>query len=416
MQEIQTQAETQERPEYDVWSAEARIDPYPLFRRMREEDPVHWDGYSWQLTRHADVLFAFTDPRFSSERIGLPSEIEGVAGDELMAAVPLYDLSQAMMLFRDPPAHTRLRGLVAQAFSAKMIEGMRPRIQVLVDGLLDDAEARGSFDLVQAVANPLPGLVIAELLGVPPEDQPKFKHWANQYAAFLGGSDDQGVLLRAGVESALAMGEYIRDAVARRRVEPQDDLLTALVQAEEAGDRLTELELIATVFLLLFAGNETTTNLIGNGVLTLLRQPAAFAELRAQPEIIRTAVEEFLRFESPVQLTNRRALEDLEIGGKHIAAGANVQTWLGAANRDPEQFTDPDRLDLTRRPNRHIGLAHGIHFCLGAPLARAEGQVAINAVVQRFPHLALAIDDTTIEWQPNDVFRSLRALPLAVEG
>ncbi|RIK46105.1 MAG: cytochrome P450, partial [Chloroflexi bacterium] len=378
---------------YDVWSAEARVDPYPTFHRMRAEDPVHWDGYSWQLTRHADVLFAFSDPRFSSERIGIPSEIAGVAAEELSAAVPLYDISQAMMLFRDPPAHTRLRGLVAQAFSAKMIEGMRPRIQELVDELLDEAERAGEFDLIQALANPLPGKVIAELLGVPAEDQPKFKHWANQYAAFLGGSDEAGELLRAGIESALAMGEYIRHTIALRKAEPRDDLMTALVQAEEEGDRLSELELVATVFLLLFAGNETTTNLIGNGTLTLLRQPEAFAQLRAHPEIIRTAVEELLRYESPVQLTNRRTLVDLEIGGVPVPAGANVQTWLGAANRDPEQFPDPDRLDLTRRPNRHLGLAHGLHFCLGAPLARAEGQIAINAVVQRFPGLRLAVDD-----------------------
>lgn len=398
--------------EYDVWSAEARRDPYPTFHRMRAEDPVHWDGYSYQLTRHADVLFAFTDPRFSSERIGLPAELEGVAQDELMAAVPVYDISQAMMLFRDPPAHTRLRGLVAQAFSAKRIESMRPRIQELVDALLEDAAHSPTFDLVQALANPLPGQVIAEMLGVPPADQPKFKHWANQYAAFLGSAEGQAESLRAGVESALAMGEYIRHAVAQRRAAPRDDLLTALVHAEEEGDRLSELELIATVFLLLFAGNETTTNLIGNGILTLLRQPAAFAQLHAQPDLIRTAVEELLRYESPVQLTNRRTLEDVVIGETTVPAGANVQTWLGAANRDPEQFPNPDTLDLTRRPNRHLALAHGLHFCLGAPLARVEGQIAINAVVQRFPRLRLAINDDAIEWQPNDVFRSLKALPV----
>lgn len=401
--------------DYDVWSAEARRDPYPLFKRMRTEDPVHWDGYSWQLTRHADVLFAFSDARFSSERVGMPAEIAGMAADELMEAVPLYDISQAMMLFRDPPAHTRLRGLVAQAFSAKMIEGMRPRIQELVDDLLDAAAQVGEFDLIQGLANPLPGMVIAELLGVPAEDQPKFKHWANQYAAFLGGSEDAAGHMRAGIESALAMGEYIQHIVAQRRIDPRDDLLTALTQAEEAGDRLSEIELIATVFLLLFAGNETTTNLIGNGTLTLLRQPQAFQQLHAQPEIIRSAIEELLRYESPVQLTNRRTLEDVLIGEQLVPAGSNVQTWLGAANRDPAQFPDPDRLDLTRRPNRHIGLAHGLHFCLGAPLARAEGQIAINAVVQRFPHLRLTIDDADIQWQANDVFRSLRALPVAVE-
>jgi cytochrome P450 len=396
---------------YDLWDPEVRNDPYPLFRKMREENPIHWDGYSWFLTRHADVLFAFTDARFSAERL---NPTGWLAPEELADLKVLYDVSQAMMLFRDPPAHSRLRGLVAQAFSARMMEGMRPRIQAIVDGLLDEVVARGEFDVIRDLANPLPGIVIAELLGVPAEDQPKFKHWANEYAAFLGGIGDYAQMRQRGKESVLALGQYIQEVAARRRVEPRDDLITALVQAEEQGDKLSELELVATVFLLLFAGNETTTNLIGNGILTLLRQPEAAAQLRAHPGIIRTAIEELLRYESPVQMTNRWAREDLEIDGQQILAGQNVQTLLGAANRDPEQFPDPDRLDLTRRPNRHIAFAHGIHFCLGAPLARFEGQVAINSVMQRFPRLALVSDE--VEWQANDVFRSLRALPLLLEG
>jgi cytochrome P450 len=401
----------QQQVTYDLWSPAFRNDPYPLFRQMRAENPVHWDGYSWFLTRHADVLFAFTDPRFSAERLNPTGWLDP---EELEQVKLVYEISQAMMLFRDPPAHTRLRGLVAQAFSAKMMEGMRPRIQEIVDGLLDDVVARGELDVIRDLANPLPGVVIAELLGVPAADQPQFKHWANEYAAFLGGIGDYSAMRRRGQQAAMELGQYILEVAARRRVEPRDDLITALVQAEEAGDKLSELELVATVFLLIFAGNETTTNLIGNGILTLLRQPEAAAQLRAQPEIIRTAVEELLRYESPVQLTNRWALEDVEIGGRQILAGQNVQTLLGAANRDPEQFPDPDRLDLTRRPNRHIAFAHGIHFCLGAPLARFEGQIAINAVMQRFPHLALASDE--VEWQANDVFRSLRALPLLLAG
>jgi cytochrome P450 len=396
---------------YDIFSDATRADPYPLYRRMREEDPIHWDGWTWNLTRHADVLLAFSDPRFSSERFGPP---DFLVDDELRQVAPLYQVSDLFMLFQDPPDHTRLRGLVAQAFSAKMIEGMRPRIQATVDELLDRVAPAGQMDVIQDLANPLPGIVIAEMLGVPKEDQPRFKAWASDYARFLGTVYTETEWRDAANRAVVELSAYIREVVDRRRVEPRDDLITALVQAEEQGDRLTLDEMVATCFLLLFAGNETTTNLIGNGILTLLRYPDALVQLRAQPELIRTATEEFLRFEGPVQFTDRAVLADVAVGGTLIPAGSHVRTLLGAANRDPAQFPDPDTLDLARRPNRHVGFAHGIHFCLGAPLARAEGQIAINTVVQRFPGLCLATD--RVEWQHNDVFRGLQSLPVSLAG
>lgn len=395
---------------YDIFSDFVRDDPYPLYQRMRDEAPVHFDGWAWNLTRHADVLFAFSDPRFSSDRFGTPDWFEPEYAREI---APLYDITNLFLLFMDPPDHTRLRGLVAQAFSAKMIEGMRPTIQSAVDELLDKVAATGTMDIIADLANPLPGIVIAEMLGVPKVDQPRFKEWANAYARFLGTLGDNPDLRNAANRAVIELSDYIREVAQQRRVEPRDDLITALVQAEEQGDRLTHDELVATCFLLLFAGNETTTNLIGNGILTLLRNPDAHALLREQPTLIRTAVEEFLRWESPVQFTDRAVIDDVEIGGQKIYAGQSVRTILGAANRDPAQFENPETFDITRRPNRHIAFAHGIHFCLGAPLARAEGQIAINSVVQRFP--ALAASDDRVVWQRNHVFRALKTLPVRLE-
>lgn len=394
---------------YDIFSDLVRDDPYPLYRQMRDEAPVHFDGHAWNLTRHADVLTAFTDPRFSSDRFGTPDWFEP---DYALQIKPLYDITNLFILFMDPPDHTRLRGLVAQAFSAKMVESVRPKIQAAVDELLDKVAPAGQMDIIANLANPLPGIVIAEMLGVPKEDQPRFKEWANAYARFLGTLGDNPDLRDDANRAVIELSDYIREVAQQRRIEPRDDLITALVQAEEHGDHLTHDELVATCFLLLFAGNETTTNLIGNGILTLLRYPDALRQLREQPALIRTAIEEFLRWESPVQFTDRAVLEDITIDGQRIEAGQYVRTILGAANRDPAQFEHPEMFDLSRRPNRHIAFAHGIHFCLGAPLARAEGQIAINTLVQRFP--ALAPTGDRVEWQRNHVFRALTALPVAL--
>ena len=395
---------------YDIFSDLTRDDPYPLYRQMREEAPVHYDGWAFNLTRHADVLLAFSDARFSSDRFGTPDWLEP---DDAQRLKPLYDVTNLFILFMDPPDHTRLRSLIAQAFSAKMVESVRPKIQTAVDELLEKVAPSGQMDIIADLANPLPGIVIAEMLGVPKEDQPRFKQWANDYARFLGTLGDNPDLREAANHAVVELSDYIREVAAQRRVEPRDDLITALVQAEAEGECLTHDELVATCFLLLFAGNETTTNLIGNGALTLLRNPDSHGQLKENPALIRTAIEEFLRWESPVQFTDRLVIEDVVISGQRIYAGQTVRTILGAANRDPAQFDNPETLDITRRPNRHIAFAHGIHFCLGAPLARAEGQIAISTLAQRFPALAATTDH--IEWQRNHVFRALKSLPVTLE-
>jgi cytochrome P450 len=314
-------------------------------------------------------------------------------------------------LFLDPPDHTRLRGLVSKAFTPRVIEGLRPRIHSLVDSLLAGAAARGGLEVIEEFAYPLPVVVISEMLGVPPEDHEQFKAWSRVLARaldpeFMATQEQIDERLQAFMEFA----QYFFGLFAARRAEPRDDLITALVQAEEAGDKLTEAELLSTCILLLVAGHETTVNLIGNGVLALLRDPDQAAKWRAQPALTKNAVEEILRYDPPVQLTGRIAMADLEIGGHPIAKGEQALVLIGSANRDPAQFTEPDRLDLARPDPRHLSFGFGIHHCLGAPLARLEGQVALEAFVTRFPGAELMTDAP--EYKENVVLRGLAALPV----
>jgi pimeloyl-[acyl-carrier protein] synthase len=395
---------------YPLWTPEHVQNPYPLYHRLLAEAPVLNQWGDWIVSDYEAVQAILLDRRSSSRRglLGyLPEEERERFRD-------LIDINERMMLFLDAPDHTRLRGLVAQAFSAKMIESMRPRIQGLVDLLLADIEPGQVWDVMTTLAQPLPSMVITEMLGMPLEDWPRIRYWSEEYAAWLGSVHDSPEL-RERANSAMAdFRDYIDAQSALRRADPRDDLLTALVHAEEDGDRLTHQEVLSTCLLLLFAGNETTTNLIANGLLALMRHPDAMRQLHDDPSLIRTAVEEFLRYESPVQFTGRWLPEPLEAAGTTIPGGVYVTTLLGAANRDPRHFEQPDTLDITRRPNRHISFAHGAHFCLGAPLARAEAQLAINAVVQRFPNLGVQTDDVT--WIHNPVFRSLTALWVRAEG
>jgi cytochrome P450 len=316
------------------------------------------------------------------------------------------------MLDRDPPDHTRLRGLVSKAFTPRVVERLRPHIQQIVDGLLDRVESAGSMDLIESFAYPLPVIVICQMLGVPVEDRERFKQWGLDIARGLDSillPPDSEVLLRSAA-SRRALSDYFRELIAKRRASSREDLLSALIAAEEAGDKLSEEELLATCILLLVAGHETTVNLIGNGTLALLRHPDQLQRLREHPELISSAVEELLRYDGPVQRTARIPSEDVTIGGQTIAKGEMVMPFIGAADRDPAQFPDPDRLDIARADNRHIAFGWGIHFCLGAPLARVEGQLAILTLVQRLPKLALATD--TPEYRQSLTLRGLTALPV----
>jgi hypothetical protein len=315
------------------------------------------------------------------------------------------------MLTSDPPQHTRLRKLVSKAFTARAVEDLRPRIAGIVAGLLAEIRRRGKADLVASLAYPLPVIVIAEMLGVPPEERERFKRWSDDVAATLSGPFASAEAIDRGATAVQELASYLREIIAQRRRQPRADLISALIAAEEQGQVLSEDEILSTSMLLLIAGNETTTNLIGNGVLALLRHPDQLQRLRDDPSLIRSAVEELLRYAGPVQGTARVATEDVEIGGRRIAAGQLVFALLAAANRDPAQFANPDHLDIGRQPNPHVAFGDGIHFCLGAPLARAEAQEAISGLLQQFPALAL---DGEPEWGGTFVIRGVRSLPIRV--
>jgi hypothetical protein len=379
-------------------------DPYPTYHRLRTEDPVHHSPLGfWVLTRYDDVVGVLRDPRFAKEAIA------ALVAARYGAAMPSMGLS---MLDRDPPDHTRLRSLVNKAFTPRVVEGLRPHIQQIVDGLLERVESVGSMDLIEEFAYPLPVIVICEMLGVPVKDHERFKEWGVDIArgldALLLPPDSEVARRSAAARRALA--DYFRGLIAERRASPRGDMLSALIAAEEAGDTLSEDELLATCILLLVAGHETTVNLIGNGTLALLRHGDQLRRLRENPGLIGSAVEELLRYDGPVQRTARIPSADATIAGRTIGKGEMVMPFIGAADRDPAQFPDPDRLDITRTDNRHIAFGWGIHFCLGAPLARVEGQIAINTLVRRLPKLALAADKP--EYRQSLTLRGLKALPV----
>ena len=315
------------------------------------------------------------------------------------------------MLDLDPPDHTRLRALVHKAFTPRLVERMRGRMQVLADALLDEASKRGGTDLIRDFALPIPTTIIAEMLGVPSEDRHRFHRWSSVVVS----SDPSGARMLMAVPSVWAFLRYIHRLIRARRAEPRDDLVSALVAAEEAGDRLDEDELAAMIFLLLIAGHETTVNLIGNGSLALMRHPGQMEKLRAEPSGTRTAVEELLRYESPLATaTERYAREDVAVAGVTIPRGEMVYAVIASANRDARQFPDPDTLDLAREPNRHLSFGLGIHYCLGAPLARLEGEIAIATLLRRAPGLRLSVAPEALRWRRGLVLRGLEALPVAL--
>jgi cytochrome P450 len=383
--------------------SQIRDNPYPLYSQLLAFAPVQWNDvlHAWTLARYADVVATLTDARFSAERSA--GETRPTGGAPRLTAV-------RSMLVSDPPDHTRLRALVQKAFTPRMVEQLRPRIIAIVGELLDRmAERSGAVDLIGDFAYPLPVVIIAELLGVPAEDRVKFHAWSGVVAASLDPLISESLASQVG-DARDALHAYLRGIIAERRRAPRADLISALVAVEEQGDVLSEPELVIMCTLVLIAGHETTVNLIGNGMLALLRHPDELARLRADAALITSAVEELLRFDSPVQLTARIALENLQVGGRTIERGQWVLALLGAANHDPAQFPDPEKLDLTRTPNNHVAFGRGIHFCLGAPLARLEAQIAIAALVRRYPTLTLAGEPV----RRNQItLRGLSSLPVA---
>ena len=389
---------------------EVRANPYPLYHQLREEEPVHWSELleAWVLTRYDDVSALLKDSRFSADRRKANNRFAQEAVKRMQEGGPLADATT--MLGADPPEHTRLRGLVSKAFTPRVVEAMRPHIQEIVDSLLDDVQESGRMDIIGDLAYPLPVIVIAEMLGVPPADRDDFKRWSDDIVATLGPLAAPEVIEQARI-SIQEMADYFNAVIAERRREPREDLLSGLIAAEERGEVLSEEELLATCILLLAAGNETTTNLIGNGMLALLRHPEQLEKLRDQPSLTDSAVEEFLRYDGPVQSTARVATEQLEIRGKTIEQAQLVIALLGAANRDPEQFPNPDELDVARQPNQHIAFGQGIHYCIGASLARMEGQIAFETLLRRMPNPRLETEEQ--EWGGNFILRGLKRLPIA---
>jgi len=390
-------------------------DPYAVYAELRHANPVHRSPLGfWVFTRHADCLAVLRDRRSSSDGRNVDTEtfreLRAVDLTAMQGADAVLG-EMAPFLFRDPPDHTRLRGLVQKAFTPRVVEGLRPRVEEICGQLLDAALQRGEADLVADYAYPLPVQIIVEMLGVPAEDHEQFRVWSD---ALARGLDPDFLLPPAAVQqrlgAILSFVQYFASLIEERRKRPGDDLLSRLIAAEEQGDVLTQGELLSTCILLLVAGHETTVNLISGGTLALLEHPDQLARFRDDPAVLRSGVEEMLRFVPPVQLTGRVALEDMEVAGARIEAGQFSMLLIGSANRDPDAFTDPDTFDVTRADNNHLGFGFGIHHCLGAPLARLEAQIALSALVRRARRIERGTD--RLSYKENIVLRGLAALPV----
>lgn len=384
--------------------------PYPAYEELRRAGRIHYDERTdhWLVTRHADVNALLRDRRFGRTylHVATPAEMGRPAEPEDQA--PFWHVIRNGMLDREPPDHTRLRSLVSKAFTPRRVEQMRDTIQRIVAGLVDDGLARGEFDLLATVLEPLPVTVIAELLGIPEADRHLLRPWSAEICLMyeLNPSEDYA---RRAVRASVEFGDYLRDLSRARRANPGSDLISALAEVVEAGDRLTEDELIGTCVLLLNAGHEASVNGSGNGWWALFRNPDQLARLRADHSLLPTAVEELLRYDTPLQLFERWVLEDSEICGVQVPKGAELGLMFGSSNRDPDAFERPEALDLSRDPNPHISFGAGVHFCLGAPLARLEMQIAFETILRRMPHLELLAEP---EWKPTYIIRGLKSLPV----
>lgn len=394
---------------YHLLDPEVLANPYPLYRRLRDEAPVYWDPYlhTWVVTRYQDVVTVLH--HFSANRTPTPEQLAAIGMDELR---PIAQLMTKQMLFMDAAAHTRLRSLASMAFTPARVEALRNHIREILDRLLTPLLERGQMDVINDLAAPLPAIVTAEMLGVPVADADQLKAWSADFAEVLGNFQHNPDRAARTLKCVAEMTEYFRAALQKQRAHPREGLINSFITAEIDGDRLTDEEIIANCIVTMVGGQETTTNLIGNGVLTLLRNPDQMQKLRDDLSLVSPAVEEMLRYESPSQQTARICSADTEMGGQLIRKGQAVIAVMAAGNRDPERFPDPDRFDITRSDNRHLAFGWASHFCFGAALARIEAHLTFEALMSRTANLAL-MTDTPIIWRENLGLRGMTALPVS---
>lgn len=394
----------------DLMAPEVIVDPHSYYRQLREMDPVHWNQKwgGWVITRYPDVVQVLRDAkRFSSDRMGyLARELSEEQREQY---APLFNVLSRWMVFRDPPFHTQLRMLLNPLFTPTAVEQYRPMVRSIVQNLLDRIESKGRMEVVRDFAYQVPMSVILELLGAPHLDRDRIKEWSEQLGVFFFIRADEPRRREIACEGVTSLVQYLSPLVAERRANPNNDLISLLIRAQEQGD-LTEEDVIATCVLLVFGGHETTMNLIANGTLALLRHPEEWERLRREPAIVNSAVEELLRYDGSVKTTVRWAKEDVELEGRTLKEGDRVLVALSAANRDPNQFDGPDGLNLRRDPNPHVAFAHGIHICLGAPLARMEAEEAFLGLTTRLPCPTLEREE--LDYVPSVIHRALKALPV----
>lgn len=396
---------------YHLLDPEVLANPYPLFRRLRTEDPIHWDPFihAWVVTRYTDVVTVLHN--FLAYK---PAPPETLMAMGLSSLDPITKVMMKQMLFMDPPAHTRLRNLASVVFTPYRMELLRLHIKDIVSSLLDKVQFQGQMDVIADLAEPLPATVTAEMLGVPVSDIRQLKAWSADFAEMLGNFQHNPEGVPRVLQSLQGMTDYFHEAIREMRNHPREGLIRSLLKAEIDGDRLSTEEVVANCIITMVGGQETTTNLIGNGLLALLGNPQVLQELRSDLSLIPSAVEELLRYEAPSQYTTRLAPEDFEIGGKTIRKGQATIAIMAAGNRDPERFPDPDRIDIRRTDNRHLAFGWAAHFCFGAPLARIEGQITFEALLRRLPDLAL--EPGPLVWRNNLGLRGLKALPVTFKN
>jgi hypothetical protein len=397
----------------DISSYEARSNPIPVYRHMMATSSVHWNETTkgWYILRYEDVANGLRDVRLPASRL---KPVYGRLPQALQEKyAPLFHFLGVWTLLLDPPEHTKLRKLISAAFAPKLINALRPKVQERVDELIAAVAGKGQINVIADLAYPLPAIIIADMLGLPPEDRDKCKEWSDIMAGFFGAPQMTPEIIERTQQGILAMNAYFKALLDQRRIEPKEDMITSLLQAEVEGEKLSEDEVLATCEMLIFGGHETTMHLIANAMIAFMQNPDQTKLLLQQPELIENAIEEALRYDAPVQRITRASLAEVEVGGQVIPAGQRVFLMLGAANHDPLQYESPEKFDITRKNIKHMSFGYGIHFCIGSTLGRMEAQIAVGAMLQRLPNLRLVEE---VVYQDNHSFHAPEEVKLAFDN